>query len=366
MDYPHQFLTISLLDDCNKACKHCYRTAIPSYQSFKLNKTEVQQVLDDASSLKTACVFTGGECTIWQDNGMDFLSLFQQAVKQNGRAAFLSNGFVFEDKNYTDEYVRRYVQECGLPMQMWFTVDFLHGNYDSENKRILFLENIISARNTHVKNMDLKLFLISHWTNDDNLNIPKQVFEAYEKEGVEYAIDDYMMWGRAAKLDDLSCYLQVGSSDKTNLGPYRKILIEKMISSAKIEDEGDFDMHTNRELLSKLSVCGKSPNNYTSWGNKYYYCIPQMGYDWFAISELGNLRPSAVDFFYGKRPIIREIQELSIFGVLDKYRHTLDDILLRDIESMRESIRFAGCSVCLKLSREGILQEINQKLLDQQ
>ena len=127
MDYPHPYITVSLLDGCNKACKHCYRTAIPSYQTFKLTKTNVLRVLDDASSLKTACVFTGGECTIWKDADMDFLCLLERAVKQNGRVAFLSNGFVFEDENYSNEFVRRYVQECGLPMQMWFTVDFING-----------------------------------------------------------------------------------------------------------------------------------------------------------------------------------------------------------------------------------------------
>jgi hypothetical protein len=249
---------------------------------------------------------------------------------------------------------------------MWFTVDFLHGNYDSERKIIPFLENILSARNDYAKNLDLKLFLISHWTNDISMNVPKHVFESYMSEGVDYVIDDYMTWGRAAEIDDLSCYVKVGSSDKTRLGPYKKILIEKMISSGIIQDEGDFDMHTNRELLAKLSVCGKPPNNFTSWGNKYYYCIPQMGYEWFSIGALGKLDVSVMEIFYKKRPVLKEIRTSSIFGVLDKNKDLITDSLLEEIDSMRESIRFAGCSVCLRLSEEGILQEINQKLIEQQ
>ena len=68
MGYPHPYLTISLLNGCNKVCKHCYRTAIPVDHGFKLNEREAMLCLDDASSLNTACLLAGGEPTIWRDS----------------------------------------------------------------------------------------------------------------------------------------------------------------------------------------------------------------------------------------------------------------------------------------------------------
>jgi hypothetical protein len=89
-----------------------------------------------------------------------------------------------------------------------------------------------------------------------------------------------------------------------------------------------------------------------------------MGYDWFSISESGELDPSNVEAFFAKRPVIQEIQASSIFGLVDRYKHVVGETLLGEIDVMQESIRFAGCSVCLRLFKEGILQEINQSLID--
>jgi hypothetical protein len=137
-----------------------------------------------------------------------------------------------------------------------------------------------------------------------------------------------------------------------------------MKASGKVQDEGAFERLSNRELLTRSSVCGRAPNYFISWGTRYYYCIPLMGYDWFSISESGELDPSNVETFFAKRPVIQEIQASSIFGLVDRYKHVVGETLLGEIDVMQESIRFAGCSVCLRLFKEGILQEINQSLID--
>jgi molybdenum cofactor biosynthesis enzyme MoaA len=363
--YTHPYLTICLLDGCNKVCKHCYRTAVPSDHGFKLDVREVALGLDDAASLGTACLFAGGEPTIWQDDGVDFLGLLKQAAKRNGRVAFLSNGFVFEDQVYAKEFMRRYAQECGLPIRMMFSVDFLHENYDAEDGSIPFLDNLLVGRDMYADDVNVEFFVLSHWTNDESLNIPVEVFERYAERGVTYGIDDYMTWGRGAKIDDLSCYVQVGSSDKTPLGPYKQVLLQKMRTSGKVQDADDFERLSNRELLTRASVCGRAPNYFISWGTKYYYCIPHMGYDWFSISESGKLDPASVEAFFAEHPVIQEIQTSSVLGLVERYKHVVGETLLEEIETMQESIRFAGCSVCLKLFKAGVLQEINQSLIDE-
>jgi hypothetical protein len=145
-----------------------------------------------------------------------------------------------------------------------------------------------------------------------------------------------MVWGRGAELTDLACYIEVGSTEKDGLGPYRSILLRDMIYSGKIGDEDEFEKAPNRELLKQMSVCGRAPNFFISWCNKYFYCIPHMGHDWFSISDVGQLSTEA-DLVDGDTP--------------------------EETESIRESIRFAGCSVCLKMYQKGILQEINRKIL---
>jgi len=295
---------------------------------------------------------------------MVLLSLIKRAARQNGRVAFASNGFVFEDKNFAYEFVNNYLEECGCPLTMAFTVDYFHQTYDFEQQRISFLDNLLSARDKYDRKRCLEFMVSSHWTNDSSLNIPIEVLESYAKQGVRYVVDDYMMWGRGSKLNQLSPYVVIGCTDKTTLGSYAEILIRRMKDSGLIQRGNDFEKLSNRELLSKSSVCGKSPNFFISWGTKYYYCIPQMGFDWFAISELGEMTPSVVESFFDKRPVIEEIQKLSIFGVLDKYQGVVGKTIMQEIDSMQEGVRFAGCSVCLKLNKEGIFQQINQQILD--
>ncbi len=365
MNYPHPYLTVCLLDDCNKACKHCYRTAIGSERGFKLDGKEVLASVDDAASLETACIFAGGEPTIWQEDNMDFLSLLMKAAKRNGYTAFLSNGQVFEEREYAYEFVRRYMAECAQPLQMMFSVDFIHANYDGIQERITFLDNLIAARAACSAGKRIGLFLLSHWTNDEKQNIPLGVFERYAEQRVGYQIDDFMTWGRGADVANLACYVEVGSRDKASLGPYRQILTRRMIACGKIEDEREFKELPNRDLLARVSVCGRSPNFFVSWGPRYYYCIPHMGHDWFGISQVGQLSLDAMESFYAARPVIREVQDLSIFGVLDKYQALVPEGLLDEICSMRESIRFAGCSVCLRLHSERVLEKINQRILNE-
>jgi len=361
MQYPHPCLAVSLLDGCNKACKHCYRTAIPSGRGFRLSEGEATASLQDASYLATTCLFTGGEPTIWQDDGTDLPRLLVRAAKQHGRTGFLSNGYVFEKTDYAHEFVRGYMDECGQPLLMMFSVDFIHENYDAATESIPFLDNLLAARTACAAENEVTLFFFSHWTNRPEMNIPLHVFRNYEQQGVQYKIDDFMVWGRGSEMADLSCYVEVGSSDKTSLGPYADILAGQMILEDKITGEEEFRELPNAQLLRRLSVCGRVPNVLISWDKKYYYCIPHMGHDWFAVSEIGGLTPDSWKSFHLARPVIGEIQKLSIFGLLEKYRTLIPDHVLDEVYAMRESIRFAGCSICLRLHREGVLEEINQR-----
>jgi len=90
-----------------------------------------------------------------------------------------------------------------------------------------------------------------------------------------------------------------------------------------------------------------------------------MGHDWFAVSEIGGLTLSSWESFHSARPVIGEIQELSIFGVLEKYRALIPKRVLDEVYGMRESIRFAGCSICLRLHEEGVLEKVNQRAGDE-
>jgi len=134
-----------------------------------------------------------------------------------------------------------------------------------------------------------------------------------------------------------------------------------MVLQDKITGEEEFRELPNAELLKRLSVCGRAPNFLTSWDRKYYYCIPHMGHDWFAVSEIGSLSPDSWKSFHSARPLIGELQELSIFGVLEKHRALISKRVLDEVYAMQESIRFAGCSICLRLHEEGVLEEINQR-----
>ncbi len=364
MTYPHAYLAVNLTDRCNKACRYCYRTAVPVARGFELTQQEAMASVEDASVLGAACMFAGGEPTIWRDGDMDLVSLLVEDAKRNGRSAFISNGHVFEDPGYARHFLARYLEESGRPLFIIFSVDFIHGNYDAKAETIPFLDSLLAARQALGAEECVSLLVWSHCTADPSLNIPLHVLERYRAGKVACAQTDFMTWGRGAGLADLSVSLEIGGKSKASLGPFREALVKRMAAEGKIADEQEFEGLENSEVLKRLSVCGKLPNLLMSWGTTYYYCIPHLGHEWFAVAEMGALRSDSWGAFLSARPVIGEIQEASILGVLEKHRALIPARLRDQIYAMREGTRFAGCSVCLRLHEEGVLEEINRRMLE--
>jgi len=286
MNCPYAFLAVNLTDRCNKACRYCYRTAVPVARGFHLTQQEAMAGVDDASSLGTACMFAGGEPTIWRDDNMDLVSLLVEAARRNGRSAFISNGHVFEDPGYARRFLSRYMDQSALPLFVIFSVDFIHGNYDAKTETIPFLDNLLVARQALGAEESVSFLLFSHCTADPSLNVPLRVFERYAAQKVQCVQTDFMTWGRGADLADLSVYLEIGEKSKASLGPFKEVLVRRMVAEGKLADEREFERLDNSEVLRRLSVCGRLPNSLMSWGRTYYHCIPHLGHDWFAISEL--------------------------------------------------------------------------------
>jgi len=269
---------------------------------------------------------------------------------------------VFEREHTSDTFVKRFAEGTDARLDMKFTVDVLHGNYDQQAGRIRFIDNLLEASRRYDHHDQISISFLTHWTCDVRANMPVSICEAYEALGVQTSIDDFMAWGRAEALAHDACYLEVGGSDKDTLGPFKERLLARLTRGGIVENSAEFESLPNRELLSRLHVCGRTPNFKISWGARYYYCIPQMGFDWFAISNIGAMDGRAMARFMNRRPVIREIQERSIFGLVDEYSEFIDDSVLAAIGHIQESIRFAGCSVCLKLRELGVLEKINTSL----
>lgn len=336
--------------------------AVPSDHGFKLSRQDAYRSIDDASALDTACIFVGGEPTIWADGDSDYIDLLIAAGNRHGRAALLSNGHVFEREHTANSFVKRFAEGSDARLNMKFTVDVLHGNYDQQAGSIRFIDNLLEASRRYDHHHQISISFLTHWTRNVCTNMLVAICEAYEALGVQTSIEDFMTWGRAEALAHDACYLEVGESDKDTLGPFKERLLTRLTAGGIVEDPAEFESLPNRELLNRLHVCGRSPNFTISWGVKYYYCIPQMGFDWFAISSVGAMDDGAMANFMERRPVIREIQERSIFGLVDEYSDLIDDDVLAAIGHIQESIRFAGCSVCLKLRELGVLERINTAL----
>lgn len=362
IDYPHPYLTVSLLDGCNKSCVHCYRTAVPRDHGFKLKRRAAYCSIDDATALGTACLFVGGEPTIWADGGVDYIDLLIAAANRHGCTALLSNGQVFEHQHTSNNFIKNFIEGSDARLLLKFTVDIFHGNYDPRSGNIKFIDNLLEAIKLHDRHRQVSLSFLTHWSRDKNTNMPVAICKSYEALGANTSIEDFMVWGRAEGITHESCYLEVGNSEKQTLGPLKEQLVAKLADGGVVENAADFESLTNRELLRCLHVCGKSPNFTLSWGEKYYYCIPQMGFHWFSISDIGKLDKVSLADFMERRPVIREIQRRSIFGLMEEYTDLINQEVLDSIECIHESIRFAGCSICLELQKHGVLEKINTAL----
>jgi hypothetical protein len=182
-----------------------------------------------------------------------------------------------------------------------------------------FLHHLLGATSHHDRQKQISLSLLTHWTRDGRANLPAAVCEGYQALEVQTSIEDFMPWGKAEALAHQLCYLAVGDSDKSTLGSFQERLLARCTAAGLVADHAGFESLPNRDLLSQLPVCGRTPDVTISWGSKCCYCIPQMGYDWFAISDIGTMSEAAMASFLEARPVIREIQQRSIFGLLSGY-----------------------------------------------
>jgi len=361
MKYQFPFLTICLLDACNKTCKHCYRTAIPSDHDFKLTFDETKKAITTVNSLGYSCMFAGGEPTIWCDGETSFVDLLNYAGKLHGEVWFISNGRIFEDKLKTKAFFDKL--DTSFKLRMMFSIDGIHENYSRELSTIPFLDNIFEEYSIGI-NRNVFIRAISHWTTDEALNAPFEIFEKY-KPRIAYEINDFMSWGRGTFIEHLACGVKLSNSDKNGLGSFGAVLCKRLIQNKHLQHESEFKSIPNTELIKIMGVCGKSPNFWISWGNNFFYCIPQMGVDWFALGEISKLSDDAIELFFTERPILKLIQEKSILGVVEEYSEIIGKDVIKQIMNTKESIRFAGCSICNTLFKSGAFEKINTLLLTQ-
>ena len=138
MKYNFPFLTICLLDACNKNCKHCYRTAIPGGHDFKLTFDETKKAIANVNSLGFSCMFAGGEPTIWSDGATSFVDLLNYAGKLHGEVWFISNGRIFEDRMKAKTFFEKL--ETSFKLRIIFSIDGIHENYNREQSILGLIE----------------------------------------------------------------------------------------------------------------------------------------------------------------------------------------------------------------------------------
>jgi len=161
-------LFIELTDRCNERCVHCYAESAPE-RSAKLNRDEIQRVLEEALTLGTPAVqFTGGDPLIHPDlifavqtaRELDYqmLEIYTNGLALNetllGQLAPYSPAFAFSIYSHeaavhdaitqtpgslmrTLKAMRR-VQDAGLPLRVGMVV--MHENRGMEEATFAFLQ----------------------------------------------------------------------------------------------------------------------------------------------------------------------------------------------------------------------------------
>jgi MoaA/NifB/PqqE/SkfB family radical SAM enzyme len=210
---PTNIMGVSLLHKCNFNCKHCGYIYIGDTEDhiirpgYRLTWNQVMTAIGDCTSLKDSywnMNFTGGEPTLWEEEGHDFVDILTATAKAGVLPTYNTNGSYFNDYDRTCAFFGKYLNHCDTPLKTFVSMDKFHKNYNRETGRAESLDNLLEAYKAFPddKRKLLSTHVVIIVTKDPDSSLPEEMKEHYGSMGITFGDFPMLEIGKAKKLKD--------------------------------------------------------------------------------------------------------------------------------------------------------------------
>lgn len=204
---------ISLLYKCNFNCEHCGYIYIGDYEDhiikpgYKLTWEQVETAITESVAIEDTVWnlnYTGGEPTLWKDNGKDFSDILIKSANSGALPSYNTNGSYFYDLETSRAFFNRYLENTDVPLRTFISMDKFHKNYDEEKGRAKSLDNIIKVMDEipEEKKKLLETHVVIIVTKDPNSSLPAEMKEYYGQYGITFGDFPMMPIGKAKNIAD--------------------------------------------------------------------------------------------------------------------------------------------------------------------
>ncbi|MFC1839766.1 radical SAM protein [Thermodesulfobacteriota bacterium] len=205
---PTHIMGISLLYKCNFNCEHCGYIYIGDAEDhiikpgYKLTWGQVTTTIKDCANVEGSywnMNYTGGEPTLWEDNGKTFVDILIETAKGGQSPSYNTNGSYFDDYEKTREFFFKYLENTDVPLGTFISMDKFHKNYDEENGRAKSLDTLVKLMDEIPgdKKDLLKHHVVIIVTKDPNSSLPDEMKKYYGDFGITFGDFPIMPIGKA-------------------------------------------------------------------------------------------------------------------------------------------------------------------------
>lgn len=351
---------LQLTDACNKRCRVCLR--VPGEKVHHLDRETFNRYLDDITRVSAVYPIgfqfvTGGEPTIWKDDGIDVADILA-ALSEKDRIRSITmptNGKRLENRDFAEKFLNR----LSSTLKKHVIIGLSIAEYQ---------ENLIDGRCTALDN------LIEHTGKSDNKIVPIALVTLFKKDDTDKILKKHYpdVYQRVTPLAPLGAgeneldecpSLSLGGNDKSGLGafyPYFKNDVTRRLSIS----EEEFSAIPNRELMNRLSLfahCGRSPFIDSTW----HYCLPFRENQDFDLARAGEMKEDSLEKFLDGMPFLKQIRKTGVIETAISHRDRLAPSTREKLDHIlstehRVSVAYRGCMICKEIAENGIWDEIRK------
>jgi len=352
---------LQVTNRCNKQCRACLRSA--NTTDDDLTYADFQKYLDDLSTLAGRYriqhqFVTGGEPTIWRDDGRDIKDLLI-ALASSGLIHLITmptNGKVFEDLSYAREFFTELSKGIERPIVVGVSIAAYQENLGDAG--YIALDNLI--RVSQIPGIKLLPIILVTLSREDDTDV--RLKSIYPQ--VFQRVTPLAPLGNAADMAAQCPSLSLSGSDKKALGAYLPYFKRDVCSMCGIP-ESEFDNAPNillMDALSRHNHCGNSPFIDEQW----HYCLPLKDDADYDLCALGGLHPDTLSALTARVPAIARMRSIGIVSALQQLKGKLTPIARDRLEELYApaatvAVAYRGCMLCRELHDRGVLKELNER-----
>lgn len=210
---PTHIMGVSLLHKCNFNCAHCGYIYVGDAEDhiikpgYRLTWNQVLTAIQDCVSLKNSywnVNFTGGEPTLWREDGKDFVDVLAATANGGQLPTYNTNGSYFDDYEKGHDFFRKYLDHTDVPLKTFVSMDKFHKNYDEQAGRAKSLDNIAKAIASFPQAARdlLSVHVVIIVTKDPNSSLPEEMKQHYGSMGITFGDFPMLNIGKAKNLKD--------------------------------------------------------------------------------------------------------------------------------------------------------------------